>query len=139
MKNIIILAGMSIIILLTTSCSYSIPDDWKGTKLFNMVDSRDYIIINNDNTFILHEYIPNAQQEFEWRGRVENLELMSNNELKYQGSNDFKPTEIDSQMKLITESIYGEHLQIDFTGFNTINGSYETEKRRYSTRNVSPY
>ena len=137
--NIIKSTGLILTILLIASCSKSIPEEWKGTKLYNMVDSRDYIIINNDNTFILHEYIPNAEQTFEWNGSIENLKLVTNKDLEYQGRNDYKPTEIDPQMKLIKESIYGEHLQIDFSGFNTINGLNETEKRRYSTKNISSY
>ena len=131
--------GLIVISMLIISCNRSIPENWKGTKLYNMVDGRDYIIINNDNTFLLHEYIPNSDQTWEWTGRVDNLKLITDKNLSYQGSNDYKATKIDSQMKWITESIYGDHLQIDFTGFNTIRGENETEKRRYSTKNVSPY
>lgn len=126
-------------VIITTSCNKSIPDDWKGAKLYNMVDGRDYIIINNDNSFTLHEYIANSEQTFEWNGRVENLNLITSKDLRYQGFNDYKPTEIDPKMTMITESIYGKHLQINFTGFNTIYGSNDTEKRRYSPKNVSPY
>lgn len=126
-------------IIIATSCHKTIPDDWKEVKLYNMIDGRDYIIINRDNSFTLHEYIPNSEQTFEWKGKVENLKLITNKNLDYQGFNDFKPTEIDPQMKRITESIYGEHLQIDFISFNTIYGSSDTEKRRYSPKNVSPY
>ncbi len=131
--------GLIVISMLFTSCNRSIPENWKGIKLYNMVDGRDYIIINNDNTFLLHEYIPNSDQTWEWTGRVDNLKLITDKNLSYQGSNDYKATEIDPQMQWIKKSFFGEHLQIDFTGFNTISGHNEIEKRRYSTKNVSPY
>mgnify|MGYP006089750187 CR=1 FL=1 len=115
----------------------SIPDDWKGKKLYNVVDGRDWIIINDDNTFTLHEYIPNAEETYEWNGKIENMELITSKTLSYHGRNNYKPTEIDSKIEMM--DIGGKFLRINFKGFNTISGSYETDGRNYTPENRSPY
>ena len=90
MKNVMKYLGAFIIAsMILTSCSdSSIPNDWKNKKLYNIVDGRDWIIIKDDNTFILHEYIPNSNQTFEWNGRVDNMKLITSKELSYKGRND---------------------------------------------------
>ncbi len=125
--------------MLIISCNRSTPEKWKGTKLYHMSDGRDYIIINNDNTFLLHLYSPSTDETWEWTGRVDNLKLITDKNLTYQSSNSYKAVEIDPQMQWITESIYGEHLQINSTYFNTMENRWSKEKARYSTKNVSPY
>jgi hypothetical protein len=115
----------------------SIPDDWKGKKLYSVVDGRDWIIINDDNTFTLHEYIPNSEETYEWNGKIKNMELITSKPLSYHGRNDYKPTEIDSKIEMM--DIGGKFLRINFKGFNTISGSYETDGRNYTPENRSPF
>lgn len=139
MKSLITkLRAFLIASLILTSCdNNSIPDDWKNKKLYNVVDGRDYIIINDDNTFTLHEYIPNSDQTFEWNGRVDNMKLITTKELSYQGRNDYKPTVIDDKIEMM--DIAGKFLRINFKGFNTISGSNDTEGRNYTPENISPF
>jgi hypothetical protein len=123
--------------ILTSCGNSSVPDDWKNKKLYNVVDGRDWIIINDDNTFTLHEYIPNSEQTFEWNGRVDNMKLITSKELSYQGRNDYKPTVIDDKIEMM--DIAGKFLRINFNGFNTISGSNDTEGRNYTPENISPF
>lgn len=116
----------------------SIPTDFIGKKLYNLIDGRDWILINHDNTFVLHEYIPNSEETFEWRGNISGLALSSNQSLSYQGRNDYKATEINSQME-IRDSNVGKALCIKFERFSTISGSALIEARNYTPQNVSPY
>ena len=139
MKNLMTKLGAFFIAsLILTSCNNnSIPDDWRNKKLYNVIDGRDYIIINDDNTFTLHEYIPNSDQTFEWNGRVDNMNLIPTKELSYQGLNDYKPTVIDDKIEMM--DITGKFLRINFKGFNTISGSNDTEGRNYTPENISPF
>jgi hypothetical protein len=138
-KQILFLLPLMLAASLLSSCGgdNSIPDDWKGKKLYNVVDGRDWIIINDDNTFTLHEYIPNAEETYEWNGKIENMELITSKTLSYHGRNDYKPTEIDSKIEMM--DIGGKFLRINFKGFNTISGSYKTDGRNYTPEYRSPY
>ena len=115
----------------------SIPENWVGKKLYNVVDGRDWIIVFADHSFILHEYIPNAEETYEWRGKIENMKLITSKGLRYQGRNDYKPTEIDPNIELM--DVGNKFLRINFNGFSTISGSYETDGRNYTPKNVSPF
>jgi hypothetical protein len=139
MKNVMTYLGAFIIAsMILTSCSdSSIPNDWKNKKLYNIVDGRDWIIIKDDNTFILHEYIPNSNQTFEWNGRVDNMKLITSKELSYKGRNDYKRTIIDDKIEMM--DISGKFLRINFKGFNTISGSNQTDGRNYTPENRSPF
>ena len=134
MKTLLIL---SILILLSSCNNNSIPEKWEGKKLYNVVDGRNWIIIYSDHSFILHEYIPNAEETYEWRGKIENMKLITSKDLRYQGRNDYKPTEIDPNIELM--DVGNKFLRINFNGFSTISGSYETDGRNYTPENVSPF
>lgn len=126
-----------VIAIVNNTKNRSMPDDWKGVKLYSMVDGRDWIIINNDNTFTLHIFIPNADETHEWQGKVENMKLVTTQPLNYQGRNDFKPTEIDPKIEMM--DIAGKFLRINFKYFSTISGKYEIDGKNFTRENVTPY
>lgn len=134
MKTLLI---VSLVVLLSSCNNNSIPENWEGKKLYNVVDGRDWIIVFTDHSFILHEYIPNAEETYEWRGKIENMKLITSKDLRYQGRNDYKPTEIDPNIELM--DVGNKFLRINFNGFSTISGSYETDGRNYTPENVSPF
>ena len=134
MKTLLI---VSLVVLLSSCNNNSIPENWVGKKLYNVVDGRDWIIVFTDHSFILHEYIPNAEETYEWRGKIENMKLITSKDLSYQGRNDYKPTEIDPNIELM--DVGNQFLRINFNGFSTISGSYETDGRNYTPENVSPF
>ena len=114
-----------------------IPEDWKGKRLYNMVDGRDWIQINSDNTFLLHEFIPNSDETFEFVGVIENMELVSSAQLTFQGRNDYKPTEISSKIEMM--DIGRKFLRINYQYFNTITGKETEDGRNYTPENISPF
>jgi len=114
-----------------------IPEDWKGKRLYNMVDGRDWIQINSDNTFLLHEFIPNSDETFEFVGVIENMELVSSAQLTFQGRNDYKPTEISSKIEMM--DIGRKFLRINYQYFNTITGKETEDRRNYTPENISPF
>jgi hypothetical protein len=115
----------------------SIPEDWKGKKLFDMVDGRNWIQINSDNSFLLHEFIPNSDETFEFVGVIENMELVSTAPLSYQGRNAYKPTEISSKIEMM--DIGRKFLRINYQYFNTMSGSKKVDGRNYTPENISPF
>ncbi len=134
MKTLLI---VSLVVLLSSCNNNSIPENWVGKKLYNVVDGRDWIIVFTDHSFILHEYITNAEETYEWRGKIENMKLITSKDLSYQERNDYKPTEIDPNIELM--DVGNQFLRINFNGFSTISGSYETDGRNYTPENVSPF
>jgi hypothetical protein len=105
------------------------PDEWRDRKLYSVSDSRDWIIIRSDDSFTLHEYIPNSEQTFEWNGKIDGMTLVSSKPFSYHGRNNYKPTQIDPNIEVM--DISGKFLRINFEGFNTISGSYQTDGRNY--------
>jgi hypothetical protein len=128
-KYLIIGGGIVLFIILLVRNSNSFPDEWRNKKLYSVSDSRDWIIIRSDDSYILHEYIPNSEQTFEWTGKIEGMTLKSSKSLTYQGRNDFRPTQIDPKIEVM--DIAGKFLRINFEGFSTISGSNETDGRNY--------
>jgi hypothetical protein len=107
----------------------SFPDEWRGKRLYSASDSRKWIVIRSDNTFTLHEYIPNSEETFEWNGTVEDMTLKSSKSFVFQGRNDFRPSSIDPHIEVL--DIGGKFLRINFEGFSTITGSDFTDGRNY--------
>lgn len=136
LKIAIIFIGIIILFFLLKTDN-SIPDDWKGKKLYNVSDGRDWIVIREDNTFTLHEYIPNSEETFEWNGTIENSELKTSKDLSYHGRNDYKSTEVNPKIELM--DIAGKFLRINFKYFSTMSGSYDTDGRNYTPINKSPF
>ena len=129
-KKYLIIGGVVLfIVILISRNSSSFPDEWRDKKLYSVSDNRDWIIIHSDNSFTLHEYIPNSEQTFEWNGKVDGMTLKTNETLSYHGRNDYKPTTIDPKIEVM--DIAGKFLRINFEGFSTISGSYETDGRNY--------
>lgn len=126
---LIIGVGIFLLIFLLMRNSSSIPDEWRDKKLYSVSDRRDWIIIRTDDSFTLHEYIPNSEQTFEWNGKIDGMTLKSSKSFSYQGRNDFKPTQIDPNIEVM--DIAGKFLRINFEGFSTISGSNKTDGRNY--------
>jgi hypothetical protein len=117
----------------------TIPDRWINKKLYyfsyltNDYDRQDWIIFYKDNYFLLHETNFFTGEVFEWTGKVEDMTLISSQKLVYQGSNQYKPSEIDPKIIRIGNGLDGSkmYLRIKHIYWNTLKGSYAIDERDY--------
>jgi hypothetical protein len=95
-KMLFFIGGIVLVIYSFRSCSSGIPDNLKDRRLLDVVKNRNWIRINSDNTFVLHEEVFDVQVDaygnlagskqipFEWKGKIDGLKLIPDKPLYYK-------------------------------------------------------
>jgi hypothetical protein len=106
-----------------------IPENMKNKKIRNVIIPSKWIEISSDNIITIHIHVNNSDEDFEFKAKIGEYQASSYSfpltfigEKTYQGRNDYKPTEILSE--LVFNDIDQKFI-LKQKGFNTIKGKTE--------------
>lgn len=106
----------------------SIPEEIYGKKLMTVIDQDDYLIVNEDKTFILFIYHTLTDESWKFEGKIDGNKLVTKNKMEYFPRVNYKPVTIESNIEILNDGGY-KGIRIFETGFNTIEGKETTTSK----------
>lgn len=108
----------------------SIPEEIYGKQLTSVIDQDDYLIVNEDKTFILFIFSTMTGESWKFDGKVDGNKLVTKNKMEYFPRVNYKPVTIESKIEILDDGDY-KGIRIFATGFNTIEGKETTTSKDY--------